>query len=91
MKQERRAHLDAPFLFEALLLDRSSRGGELYLVRHVQILLSDAASIVSRQHAVDLRVPDIDVGMMLRRFGRLRHPRYERDPVRKGFELERFG
>lgn len=64
---------------------------ELDLVRHVQVLLRYAARIVGRQHAGDLRVANVDVRVMLRRFSRFGDPRNEGDSVRESLELESLG
>jgi len=64
---------------------------ELYLVRHIEILLRDPSRVVGRQHAGDLGVPNIDIGMMLRRFRRFGDTRHKGNAIRKGLELKRFG
>jgi hypothetical protein len=63
----------------------------IYLSGHVQILLRNPTSGVSAQGAGDLRVADIDVGMMVRRVRRLCYSSHEIDPRQKIPKLKSLG
>jgi hypothetical protein len=54
---------------------------------HVEIFLSDPARRVGAQGAHDFRVPNVDVGMMIRRFSCLRYGGNEGDSIEKLPEL----
>ena len=75
----------------SMLSGRELSGGcGLDLARHIQVLLRNAARVVGRQHASHLGITDVDIGMVLRRLGRLCNSRDEGDPSGKGLELKRF-
>jgi hypothetical protein len=60
----------------------------IYLPGHVQVVLRNAAGGMSTQRAGDLRVANIDVGMMIGRVSRLRYRGHEIDPRQKIPELK---
>jgi hypothetical protein len=62
----------------------------IYFSRHIEIFLRNATGGVSAQGAGDLRVADVDVGMMIRRVRRPRYSRHEIDPGKKIAELKSF-
>ena len=60
----------------------------LYLSGHIKILLRDSAGRMSAQRADDLRVADVDVGMMVGSFGGLGNRSNEVDTGQKTPKLE---
>jgi hypothetical protein len=62
----------------------------VYLRRHVEILLRDPARRVSAQGAHDLRVPNVDIRMMIRSLRSLGDGGDELDSSEKIPELECF-
>src|SRR5258706_4915432 len=65
--------------------------GAINLPSHIEIFLRNPSGGVSAQRAGDLRVADVDVGMMVRRVRRLRYGRHEIDPRQKIPELKSLG
>lgn len=70
-----------------------SRGAvhHLDLLREPQIRLRDAARVVRRQHDRDLRVPDVDVGVVIHVVGDARDAIHEPNSVGESIERERLG
>src|SRR5882672_10608717 len=64
---------------------------QIYLPSHVEILLRNPAGRVSAERAGDLRVADIDVGVMVRRLGRFGYRRHKADSGQEIPELKRLG
>ncbi len=60
----------------------------IYLPRHIKIVLRDSPRRVSAQGADDLGVADVDIGMMISRFGRLGDGRDEVYSSQKTPKLE---
>jgi len=85
--------VDAPLLHlygQASVPSLLPRCREFYLVRHIEILLRDAARVVGRQHAGDLGVTNVDVGMMLRSFRSFSDARHKGNAIRECLELKRL-
>src|SRR6267378_725617 len=64
---------------------------EINFPSHVEILLRNPAGRVSAERAGDLRVADIDVGVMVRRLGRFGYRRYKADSGQEIPELKGLG
>jgi len=58
--------------------------------RQREVARRHAAAVVRRQRRHDLRVTDIEVGVMTGRFGRVGDARQPQDPARETGELERL-
>jgi hypothetical protein len=63
----------------------------IYLPSHIEILLRNPAGRVSAERARDLRVADIDVGVMVRRLGRFGYRRYKTNSGQEIPELKGLG
>jgi hypothetical protein len=62
-----------------------------YRARHIEIFLRNPAGRVSAQGADDLRVADVNVGVMIRRVGRFGYRRHESNSRQEIPELKGFG
>jgi hypothetical protein len=61
---------------------------QINLPRHLEVLLRNPPGGVRAQRAGDLRVADVDVGMMVRRVRSLCYGHHEIDPCQKIPELK---
>ena len=65
-------------------------GESLDLARQSKVVRGDPTRVVRAQRERETRVPDVDVGVMIHRFGEIRDASNEADPRRERREPERL-